>query len=143
MKNTKTLFAAALIAACAISQPVLAAATESATQPTLNTLVLESTDLSFAFEQTTQPLQMATLSEQEMKETEGAWVVIASRAGWGALGGFSSYWGQYSATGQWSTSGLFRSVGGGAVGGLFGVNPASAALIGSGVSSFISNFNWR
>lgn len=140
MNSTKNLLAAALIAACAISQPALADVTESATLPAPNTLALENTDLSFAFEQTSQPLQMATLSEQEMKETEGAWFFVA-RAGWGALGGFSSYWGQYAATGQWSTSGMFRSVGGGAVGGLFGVNPASAALIGSGVSSFISN--WR
>lgn len=142
MKNTKTLLAAALIAACAISQPVLADVTESTTRPALNALALESTDLNFAFEQTAQPLQMATLSEQEMKETEGAWFFVA-RAGWGALGGFSSYWGQYAATGQWSTSGMFRSVGGGAVGGLLGWNPAAAALIGSGASSFISNFNWR
>ena len=59
MKNTKTLLAAALIAACAMSQPVLADVTESATLPALNTPALESTDLNFAFEQTSQPLQMA------------------------------------------------------------------------------------
>lgn len=76
--RTKTLLAAALIAACTISQPALAAdMTESATLPALNTLALESTDLNFAFEQTTQPLQMATLSGQEMQETEGTALPIA------------------------------------------------------------------
>lgn len=71
MKNTKTLLAAALIAACAISQPVLAQVADSAPPSAPNSLALESIDLNFAFEQTTQPLQMAMLSKQEMEETEG------------------------------------------------------------------------
>ena len=74
MKNTKTLFAAALIAACALSQPVLA---QDAQPLPSTTAALESSDMSFAFEQTAQPVQMVMLSEQEMKETEGAfWPVF-------------------------------------------------------------------
>lgn len=91
--STKILLATALIAACTISQPVLADVTESATLPALNTLALESNDLNFAFEQTNQPLQMATLSQQEMKETEGAvfWWGVAGFVG-GVVNAGIYYW---------------------------------------------------
>ncbi len=145
MKYTKTLVAATLLATCALSQAVLAKDAVPATPSS----ALASGDLSFAFGQSAQSVQVATLSEQEMKETEGAnifpgWTPqgMAINAGWGAIGGFSSYWGQYSSTRQWNTQDMFRSVAGGAIGGLIGVNRGTAAVFGAGVGGFISNYRW-
>lgn len=122
MKNTKTLFAAALIAACTMSQPVLADVTESATLP-----ALESTDLNFAFEQTAQPMQVAMLSEQEMKETEGAvfWWGVA-----GFVGGVVNTYSYYSSNPtNWSVGGAAFAFGSGAGGALVASLPGSAAWI--------------
>ena len=87
MSKMKTLCAATLLAACALSQPVLAQSVEPTALPSAT---LDATDLSFAFEQTAQPMQMAMLSEQEMKETEGAvfWWGVAGFVGGVVNAGF-------------------------------------------------------
>jgi hypothetical protein len=48
------------------------------------------TDLQALFEQDAKPMQLAALSEQEMKETEGAWLLNAAGA---FVGGFSGAYG--------------------------------------------------
>ncbi len=51
--------------------------------PALNTM-----DLQAAFQQDQQPMQVATLSGQEMKETQGAWGFLAvANFIWGATSG--------------------------------------------------------
>lgn len=89
---------------------------------------------------------MQPLSEQEMVETEGKvwpWLIATGvRAGYGAVGGFSTYWGGYSATGQWGSYKLLSAVGGGAVGGVLGWNPITAATIGAGTGGFASSYDW-
>lgn len=135
--RTKTLLAAALIAACTISQPALAAGmTESATLPALNTLALESTDLNFAFEQTTQPLQMATLSQQEMKETEGAvfWWGVA-----GFVGGVANAIAYYRDNSSPTFGGTAFAFGSGAGGTLVASLPGGGAawIVGRGAMGAI------
>ena len=126
----ETLLATALIAACALSQPVLAQSVEPTALPSAT---LDATDLSFAFEQTAQPVQMAMLSEQEMKETEGAVLVGGALLGFGIYGGstvyrswdFSSNYGINRNTlnnlsNNWSTSDALFATASGAVGGAYG-----------------------
>ena len=66
-----------------------------------------------------QPMELASLSATEMKETEGAWVYYAASAGFGGVWGGLSYANSvpsYSRTyGGWA-----MAVGSGAVGGLVG-----------------------
>ena len=50
------------------------------------------TDINAMFEQTGKPMQLAALSGQEMKETEGAWVQYAVG---GVLGGLGYGYGVY------------------------------------------------
>lgn len=77
---------------------------------------LTTSDLAFAFQpqQTAQPRHIAALSQQEMKETEGAWVNYAIGAGVGAL------WNGYSyaiSTHDYTWQGWVTSIGSGAIGG--------------------------
>ena len=132
MSKMKTLCAATLLAACALSQPVLAQSVEPTALPSAT---LDATDLSFAFEQTGQPVQMAMLSEQEMKETEGAVIpYLAYYGGGAAIGGgayvgstiyrswdsssLSNSWNNLS--NNWSTSDALFATASGAVGGAYG-----------------------
>lgn len=93
----------------------------------------------------TQPMQLAMLSEQEMRETEGAvlpawaaWSFV--NAGWGALGGGVGYATSTLTSGsQWSWSALGGSMAGGAVGGAF-KNPGLSATFGAGVGGAISGW---
>lgn len=48
------------------------------------------------FEQGEQPMQVAELSQKEMKATEGAWIANAIGGGLGALGYLGTYWGDYA-----------------------------------------------
>lgn len=83
------------------------------------------------FEQDAQPLQVATLSNVEMKETQGAWVQFAVG---GALGGAGYAWGVYQGNYSWNTSSFLGNVGTGAlIGGTFG----AAGAIASGGARFI------
>lgn len=64
-------------------------ANDAASEPPIAAAFTE-TDLSALFEQTDKPMQLAALSQQEMKETDGAWLL--NFAG-GILGGFSGAYG--------------------------------------------------
>lgn len=105
---------------------------------------LEDKDMAFAFGSES-TMEVATLSEQEMRETEGAWFNFIS-AGWGALGGGVGYATSTLASGgNWSNAAFGGSVVGGAVGGFF-LNPALGATVGAGfggaISGFSSRYNW-
>lgn len=134
MKYTKTLVAATLLATCVLSQPVLAKNVESAATSSTTAAALANSDISFAFGQTTQPVQVAMLSEKEMKETEGALLPLVLSALGGAAVGGGTYlgstlyrsWDSSSlvSTGRnfvknFSPNDLAWAAGGGAVGGTY------------------------
>lgn len=89
-----------------------------------------------------QSMELAVLSSEEMKSTEGAWVYHTARFGWGAVSGGVGYTVSNYGTNSWSWGGLGRSVGYGGVGGLLGWNSASAATIGAGTSAALSRWGW-
>lgn len=72
------------------------------------------TDIDAMFEQAGQPMQLAALSQQEMRETEGVvwWMPIL-----GGIGGGATYW--YNNPSR-NFSGLAVAVGSGALGGALG-----------------------
>ena len=83
------------------------------------------------FEQDAQPMQLAALSAQEMKETEGAWLNWVAG---GVLGGGGYALGVYRNQYSWNTSRFLGNVGTGAlIGGTFG----AAGAIASGGARFI------
>ncbi len=101
----------------------------------------EDKDMAFAFD-SGNTMEVATLSDQEMKNTEGAWFNFVS-AGWGAVGGGVGYASSTFAGGSnWSWPAFAGSVAGGAVGGFF-VNPALGATVGAGVGGAISGLSSR
>lgn len=122
MKCTKTLVAATLLAACALSQPVLAKDMEPASLSSTAAALADS-DLSFAFGQTAQPVQVATLSEQEMKETEGAWLPLWA----GDVGGVFVGWDTYSRTGSFGQAAY--GFGAGFSGGFIGALPGGGTAL--------------
>lgn len=88
------------------------------------------TDINAMFEQTEQPMQLATLSQQEMKETEGAWVWWAAA---GALGGTMNTIGYIGSNPDWSYGGAAYSFLSGASGGLIAALPGgNVARLGYG-----------
>ena len=119
---------ASVIAAMAFTTLLSQAAWANEEETTLSAPVFEADELSYAFEQTAEPMQMLALSEQEMKDTEGA-------LGWGgaALGGLAyggstlnrSWDGLNMSTvnnfrNNWSNSDFGFAVAAGAVGGAYG-----------------------
>jgi hypothetical protein len=109
---------AALALAAASLMAVQAHATEVQAQSpqAMPVATFSQADINTMFDQAGQPMQLAALSGQEMKDTEGAWwfVPVAAWAfGGAAVGGVQHVW----RTG--STSGLWRGIGAGATGGLY------------------------
>ncbi len=108
----------------------------------------EDKDMAFAFE-SEGTMEVATLSDQEMKETEGAAVPLVmvpyiQRAGVGAVGGGAGYVGGWLAGGySWNTWDAGKAVGGGAVAGLLGTNNWSSMTYGSLAGGAVSSFNWN
>ena len=87
-------------------------------------------------------MQMAMLSEQEMRETERAAVAVwIAQAGWGASAGGAAYTAaSFSPNGQWTGVGFAGSIVGGAVGGLS--NPIVGGAAGGYIGGLITDFNW-
>jgi len=103
---------------------------EAATQPAQAVAAFTDADIGALFEASDKPMQLAALSEQEMKETEGAFffVPMAIGAGFNAL----SYY--YSVpSSQRSLTGWGIAVGSGALGG--GIGGVGARFIGSNFGS--------
>lgn len=136
MKSTKTLFAATLFAACALSQPALA----QSPQPTVSTMAaLEKSDIDFAFEKTAQPVRVAALSEKEMKETEGAFINFFIGAGAGAAGGIGAYLvTNWFGNQPFTQKGLLYAATTGALTGAVG-----APLIAASGGGLLANVAWR
>ena len=90
--------------------PLAAAAAQAAPA---NVLTQDDLVALFGAQEAGKPLQLALLSEQEMRETEGAWGV------WGALGGAGigawNYLGTAAGSGRFTWSGLAYHVGTGAL----------------------------
>lgn len=89
----------------------------------LSAPVFEANELSAAFEQSAEPMQMLALSEQEMKDTEGAWIPV-----WAGVvgGGFNAY-NTYSNGGSWGP--VAYSFGTGFSGGFFASLPGGGAVL--------------
>jgi len=82
MKAIKsTLFVLAL--SLLLGTPALAQTTSPALSNTLS-----AQDLELLFEQDGEPLQLALLSEQEMRETKGAWFYLYGMLYGGGAGGY-------------------------------------------------------
>ena len=108
---------------------------------------ISDSDISAVFnESTTSNVIVASaLSLQEMEETEGAiwpWVVATGvRAGYGAVGGASSYIGGWVTSGsKWNNRDFGKSIAGGAVGGTIGWNKWMSSTIGAGFGSAVKNY---
>ena len=84
------------------------------------------------FEQDARPMQLAALSAQEMKETEGAlapWV--AGGLGGGAWQGANYAWGAYQSRHAWNTRDFIGNIGSGA---LIGAGAGQLRFLASGIS---------
>lgn len=104
-------------------------ASEGSALPVANTL--SSEDLNFAFAPSSEPVELVALSEQEMRETEGAVLQYAVGTGlWtlgGGLVGVGVYgWNTYSTGDSWSWGSAGRAFGSGATAGFY-----SSPLIGT------------
>jgi hypothetical protein len=118
MKNLKsTLFAGVLAASLAV--PAFA------NEETVTTSLPQFTaaDTQMLFEQDAAPMQLAALSPQEMKETEGAWLNFAV----GGAIGLGTY--AYNNWGNMTWGGALGSTALGAVGG-FGAGVAGLRILG-------------
>lgn len=103
-----------------------------------------STEAAPTIPESSQSIEVASardMTMQEMEDTEGAWLP-AVRFGWGAVGGGVSYTVANAGTDNFSWGGLGRSVTYGGVGGLFGWNNPSSAILGSATSSGLSRWGW-
>lgn len=139
MKRLKiTLLASAL--ALSVAMPAFA----NEAKPTVAPIEqFTAADMQLMFEQDAQPMQLAALSQQEMKETEGAWWVYAARMGYGGLSSGIRYGVSNWGTSQYSAWGQVRAVGYGAVGGLlFGWRPWSAATFGAAAGAAGQRWGW-
>ncbi len=130
------------MAAMAFTTLLSQAAWANNQETTLLAPVFEADELSAAFEQSAEPMQMLALSEQEMKETEGAWVVYAARAGYGGVSSGIRYAVSNYGTPQYSAWGNVRAVGYGAIGGLFGWNSWSSATFGAAAGAAGQRWVW-
>jgi hypothetical protein len=125
MRLKSTLFAAVLTAS--LVAPAFAN-DETLTAPLPQ---FTAADTQMLFEQDAMPMQLAALSSQEMRETEGAWVQFGIG---GALGGAGYTWGVYRGNYAWNTRNFIGNVGTGAlIGGTFG----AAGAIASGGARFV------
>ena len=127
MKRLKiTLLATAL--SLGVVMPAFANEAQPAVAPIEQ---FSAADTSLIFEADAKPMQLAALSQLEMKETKGAWVQFGLG---GAIGGGMYAWGVYQGNYSWNTSRFLGNVGTGAlIGGTFG----AAGAIASGGASFI------
>lgn len=117
-----------------------------ATNPTKTESKFTTTQISELFKKNDLPIQVLTLSQQEMKDTEGAfnpWGAALGAAGGGIGYGINNY-----ISGQpWSWYSFGTSVGGGAFAGS-GVGAAAAiwqfnGAIGTGIANGIAGYyNW-
>lgn len=125
MKLKSTLFVGVLAASLAVP----AFANDASVVAPLPQFTAADTQM--LFEQSAEPMQLAALSQNEMKETEGAWL---NWAGGGVIGGAMYYRGVYNGSYAWNTGRFLGNVATGAlIGGTFG----AAGAMASGGARFI------
>jgi hypothetical protein len=110
-----------------------------ALQPAAPVAAFTDADLNALFDHADKPMQLAALSDAEMRETEGAlfwmpvlWTAarvavpyIVRQGGWGAVSGASQYFGGLASSGQrFNSNHLGGALLGGFTGGLLGGNSA-------------------
>jgi hypothetical protein len=127
----------ALAAAGVLSTQAYAseAQAEAVLQPAQPVAAFTEADIQALFEDTGKPMQLAALSAQEMRETEGAlapWAVGGLVGG--AWQGANYAWGAYRGNYAWNTSRFLGNVGTGA---LIGASFGTAGHIASGGARFI------
>ena len=89
-----------------------------------------------AFENDGEPMELALLSEKEMKETKGAMLpALIARSTYGGVAGGYFYFLSYFGSDDFSYGGFARSVGAGAFGGLFGLTRGGQVILGAGSSA--------
>jgi len=108
----------------------------------INAVTQDDLVILFGAEQAAEPMQLAALSDAEMRETEGAWAIYLARMGYGGLASGIRYAVSNWGTPQYSAWGNLRAVGYGAVGGLFGWNSWSAATLGAAVGAAGQRWGW-
>ena len=114
----KTFKQAAVVIATVGMMSMQAHAGESAAKSTpavQRITAFSQNDINGLFDQADQPMQLATLSQQEMKETEGAWVHWAAGA---ALGGAMNTAAYIGSNRNWTYGGAAWAAAGGLIGGL-------------------------
>jgi len=127
--NKSTLFV--LVVSLLFGAPALA-------QPHAPALsnVLSAQDLEMAFENDGKPMELALLSEQEMRETEGAVISdLIARITFGGVSGGAVYFMSYFGSPDFSYRGFAEAVGAGAFGGLFGLTRGGQVILGSSTSA--------
>ncbi len=126
-------------------------ASEAAVEPVTAQPVAAFTDadLNALFEQEAdKPMQLAALSGQEMRETEGAivWkpylIGAGVRGAWGGAASGIRYAVSHAGTPQWSIRDQGRAIGYGFAGGVAGWNRWSAATIGTVVGAAGMRWGW-
>ncbi len=99
-------------------------------------------DMEMLFNAAPVTAQVEPLTTQEMKATEGEWIVWGARMGFGGLSSGVRYGTSYYGTSQYSAWGHARAVGYGAVGGLFGWNAWSSSILGAGFGAAGQRWGW-
>ncbi|MDO5058195.1 MAG: hypothetical protein Q4E06_12875 [Lautropia sp.] len=89
-------------------------------------------DINGLFDQADKPMQLAALSRQEMKETEGAWVQWAGMAALGGVMNTATYIGSNS---NWTYRGAEWAALSGASGALIGGLPIGGAAARAGLAA--------
>lgn len=133
--NHFTKISTVAVLATGLSVSAMAEVTQPVSTPQAEAVVfnndLNNTDLSYAFGDS-QDLQVQAMTNQQMAETQGAWVANAVGGIAGGLGGHFGYMAQSAFTGEYNFRSHMVSVGIGAVGGA--VNPVAG--VGSAAASF-------
>jgi len=140
----KTRLAATALATLAAMTTTSALAETSNPLPVANAFTAQ--DMASLFEQETQPLQLAALSEQEMKSTEGAWGPWGAAIG--AVSGLAGYTTNTMISGEpWSWGHAAQSTAGGALYGAYAGPVALAwafnnAVAGGAIKGMITQLGW-
>ncbi|MCU7924864.1 MAG: hypothetical protein KZQ97_00315 [Candidatus Thiodiazotropha sp. (ex Dulcina madagascariensis)] len=137
MKKFKTNLAASALS-ISMALPAIADEAQISVAPIQQ---FSPSDTRMVFEQDAKPMQLVELSQQEMKETEGAWLPLAAYIlRGGIVGGAASFTAYGAATGDWTTANAAYVLWGGFVGGAMGSFGGTAGSIAGGwAGSFMTN----
>lgn len=109
----------------------------TAIQPDAPAADFTKADLHVLFDHAGQPMQLAALSQQEMRETEGAWLPVVYRVGGGLSGMYGAGYG-YLAGGGRNPYGFVGSAAAGFAGGVWSPVSGYRAAAGTFGGAFTS-----